>query len=141
MLYHVPDPDVAVRELERVVKPGGVVLATTNGRGHMGELNEAAAEVWDVVDEDLYEVFGIESGEAQLRRCFQEVAWHAYDNDLLVTSPADAIAYGLSYPPGETATPAERAAFTEAINRRFIDGVFRIRICTGAFVCRAPKVV
>ncbi|NNE72378.1 MAG: class I SAM-dependent methyltransferase [Acidimicrobiales bacterium] len=139
MLYHVPDPDRAVAELARVMSDDGVLLAGTNGYGHMGELNDAIADVWGTAAEGLYEVFGIDTGEARLREQFSSVAWHAYDNDLLVTEPADAVAYGLSFPPGETATAAEQAAFARAIERRFVDGALRIRTRAGAFVCREPR--
>jgi len=46
MLYHVPDMQAAVRELRRIVKPGGTVLASTvspSSMGEMRELQDAAA--------------------------------------------------------------------------------------------------
>ena len=38
VLYHVPDLDKGVRELARVLKPGGRLVAATLGHEHMGEL-------------------------------------------------------------------------------------------------------
>jgi ubiquinone/menaquinone biosynthesis C-methylase UbiE len=38
MLYHVPDIRAAIRELRRIVKPGGMVLASTNSAGTMAEV-------------------------------------------------------------------------------------------------------
>jgi len=128
MLYHVPDPDRAVAELARVVRAGGVVLTATNGHGHMREINDALAEV-----------FGIESGEVRLREAFASIAWHAFDNDLIVDDPAPVVDYGLSFPPGETATAAQRSEFAVAVRRRFVDGRLRIRTRAGAFVSRAPR--
>jgi SAM-dependent methyltransferase len=40
MLYHVPDMHAAVRELRRVVKPGGTVLASTTSASSMAEMLE-----------------------------------------------------------------------------------------------------
>ncbi len=40
MLYHAPDIDRSIRELRRVVKPGGRVFTATNGHGHMRQLSE-----------------------------------------------------------------------------------------------------
>lgn len=138
MLYHVPDPDQAIAELARVVRPDGVVVAATNGYGHMAEMDDAVAEVFGRRTGELYDVFGIDSGEARLRERFASLTWHAFDNDLMVTDPAAAVAYGLSFPPGESATEAEAEAFTAAIEGRFVDGRFRIRTRAGVFVCGDP---
>jgi SAM-dependent methyltransferase len=139
MLYHVPDPDLAIAELARVMRPDGVLLAATNGYGHMREINEALAEVFGDHGEGLYEVFGIESGEARLREQFASITWHAFDNDLVVDDPGAVVDYGLSFPPGEDATDAERARFVDAVARRFVDGRLRIRTRAGAFVNRVPR--
>ena len=40
MLYHVPDVDGALAELARVVRPGGRLVAVTNGREHLREIRE-----------------------------------------------------------------------------------------------------
>jgi SAM-dependent methyltransferase len=139
MMYHVPDPDLGVSELARVLRPEGVVLVATNGYGHMREINDAIAEVFGGHEERLYEVFGIETGEARLRERFGSIVWHAFDNDLVVDEPEAVIAYGLSFPPGETATDAQRDAFSAAVRRRFMDGRIRIRTRTGVFICRDPR--
>lgn len=44
MLYHVPDLDLALSELRRVVRPDGRLVAVTNGREHMQELRRLAGE-------------------------------------------------------------------------------------------------
>jgi len=139
MLYHVPDPDRAIAELARVVKPDGVVLAATNGYGHMREINEALAEVFGDHAEGLYQVFGIDSGERRLRARFTSIVWHAFDNDLVVDDPQAVIEYGLSFPPGESATEAQRLEFAAAVRARFVDGRLRVRTRAGVFVCRSPR--
>ncbi len=139
MLYHVPDPDLAISELARVMRADGVVLAATNGRGHMREIDEVIAETFGDHGEELAEVFGIDTGEARLRERFASVVWHAYDNDLIVDDVDAVVAYGLSFPPGDAATPDEQAAFAAAVARRFVDGRLRIRTRAGVFVCRSPR--
>lgn len=138
MLYHVPDPDRAVAELARVLRPDGVLLAGTNGYGHMREINELIAEVFEDHGEALYEVFGIDTGEARLRDAFGSISWHAFANDLVVDDPARVVDYGLSFPPGEDATDDQRLEFTAAVERRFTEGHLRIRTRAGAFVARTP---
>jgi SAM-dependent methyltransferase len=139
MLYHVPDPDLGVAELARVLRPSGVTLISTNGYGHMDVVKEVRAQVFEDHGDRLYEVFGIDTGEARLRCAFASVVWHAYDNDLIVDDPAMLTAYCLSFPPGEQATPAEAAGVADAVEARFGDGPVRVRTRTGAFVCRKPR--
>ena len=42
MLYHVPDVDRALAEIRRVLRPGGLFVAVTNGDGHLADLRREA---------------------------------------------------------------------------------------------------
>lgn len=71
MLYDVPDIDRALAELARVLKPGGRLVAITNGC-------DALAELWQLVGGRPWpeSAFSSENGEAQLRRHFPSVERH-----------------------------------------------------------------
>lgn len=80
MLYHAPDLPVAVRELRRVVRRGGVLFAATNGSGNFRAAYEilaaAAGRVsgrTEPVLEPLDHRFSLASGAAGLRAEFASV--------------------------------------------------------------------
>jgi ubiquinone/menaquinone biosynthesis C-methylase UbiE len=76
MLYHVPDRDRAIAELARVLRPGGRLVAITNGRDHL-------AELWASVGAGKAETtFSRENGRPQLERHFASVT----STDLQVTA-------------------------------------------------------
>lgn len=138
MLYHVPDPDLGVAELARVLRLDGSLLVATNAYGHMDVIKDLVAEVFEDHGDRLYEVFGMDSGERRLRERFGSIVWHAYINDLIVDSGQAVTDYGLSFPPGEYADDDGRAAFAAAVERRFVDNSLKIRTRAGVFVCRSP---
>ena len=139
MLYHVPDPALALAESARVLAPGGTLIASTNGYGHMAPLDEILGPVFGETPRQLHDVFGIDSGEALIRAVYRTLTWHAYDNDLLVTEAAAVVDYLRSFPPGETATPQQVEAMQRQAEGLMVDGVLRIRPRAGVFVASEPR--
>jgi SAM-dependent methyltransferase len=67
MLYHVPDVDRALAEVRRVLRPGGLFVAVTNGDGHLADLRIEAGGSPSLTR------FSSQNGEPQLRAHFSEV--------------------------------------------------------------------
>ena len=118
MLYHVDDLDRALRELARVLEPGGRLVALTVGEGHMGE-------VWDLVGYERPEKpFRRENGEEHLRRHFAAV--ERRDVDAVLAFPDEAAVHGY----------VEATFFGEAVPRPLppVAGSFRASVCATVFV-------
>jgi ubiquinone/menaquinone biosynthesis C-methylase UbiE len=135
MLYHVPDRPRAFAEVARVLVPGGVFHASTNGRGFMQELIELVGPRWRFASH--VEAFGLETGPPQLEPFFADARVERFENELAVTEVEPVLAYvrsSSSFRGGEL--DDVRAAVEEAIAR---DGVFRITSGSGLIsCCRRP---
>ena len=148
MLYHVPDRMGAAAELRRVVRPGGVVIATTSSKDNQPELRdlvEAAVGSGWVWTRPSASSFSLESGADILGTAFESVELvRAPDRRIFITD-ADAMAgyvastedhYAHSLPAGRRwgdVVDAVRQATAQAITDR---GVFVVTARLGALVCR-----
>jgi len=147
MLYHVPDIDKALGEIARVPKPDGTLFATTLGAENMRELTELLHEFDPAIDfaqDGITDAFGLESGEARLRRYFSSVEVRRYPDSLHITQARPLIDYVLSSQGignvneilvGEKAVSFAR--FIEEIVAR--DGAVDITKDAGMFIARGPS--
>lgn len=96
MLYHVPDIELAVREIHRVLKPGGTLYAATFGsRGTFQYLREKLSLFRPGLSsfEDAEAAFHMQNGRVLLKRHFGDVIQYEVSDTLEVTDMADIVAY------------------------------------------------
>lgn len=143
MLYHVSEPARAAAELRRVLRPGGRLVATTNGDGHLAEvvalLGELAAARPDLrVDTPERLSFRLENGAEVLGRAFADVARHDHPGELHVDD-ADVLAHylaSMTYAPDAPTASTVVAWIRDRAARALADGPLVVRQRTGAFVAR-----
>jgi len=133
MLYHVPDRPRAFAEFVRVLAPGGVLHASTNGRGHLQELQDLAPD-WEFSGH--MEEFGLETGLEQLAPCFADVRVERFQDRLDVTEVEPILAYIRSSNTYRGQDLEGARATVEAALAR--DGVFPIRKEHGVITARKP---
>jgi ubiquinone/menaquinone biosynthesis C-methylase UbiE len=101
MLYHVRNRPEAIGEIFRILKPGGIFYAATNGDGHLQEIAQYHSK-WlpnlfaDAEKHFSAHEFSLENGKDQLKPPFQKVKIELYDDALEVTDVEPLLAYIVS---------------------------------------------
>lgn len=100
MLYHVADLPLAVAEIHRVLKPGGMLCASTMSTRHLQELEDLAASFdpdLHVLDPAIFR-FHFDNGAAYLSPYFTDLRLLQYQDQLLVHEAEPLIEYMTSTP-------------------------------------------
>lgn len=144
MLYHVPDLPRAAQELARVLAPGGVLFAATNGAAHLRELDDLIHTFEPRFASSLGALtasFALENAMAVLAPAFANVTLHRYPDALLVTEAQALTDYLLSFTGDDPFITPDRAGEATRFFQAHIDaagGGLRITKDTGYALAIKP---
>ena len=99
MLFYFDKPDKVLSEIKRVLKPEGVLFASTYGSKHMKEISDLCKEFDEriaLAAKNLYLLFGLDNGEKMLKKQFGRVEKQIYDDYLYVDKAEPLLEYIMS---------------------------------------------
>ncbi|WP_165861145.1 MerR family transcriptional regulator [Paenibacillus paeoniae] len=143
MLYHVSERHQSLKEIRRVLKPGGILFASTMGTNHMKEVKgllSAFNPNYDTGRQDFACEFGLENGGDQLDAAgFSDIRCQRYADGLRVIDAKPLIAYIRTTPGGrENLTDSRLSKLAALLNDTIsTEGAIHITKEVGLFIaCR-----
>ena len=138
VLFYCDDIPAVLKEVCRVLSPGGHFLCSAYGKGHMQEVSQLVEDFDDriVLSADkLYERFGRENGGKILDPFFPDAKWHSYEDFLLVQDAEPLISYVLSCHGNQNQYILDHYKEFRAFATKKTAKGFRITKDAGVFLC------
>jgi SAM-dependent methyltransferase len=135
MLYHVPEPELAVRELRRITR--GRLVVGLNGVDHHREMRELITAALVGLGHDpvplVSDRFNLDQGETLLRRMFRSVTRYDFPTRLVLPGPEPVAAYVRSL--SVTSQFADPDVLVRAVTSRLPAGPFEDTSHGGFLLC------
>ena len=138
VLFYCDDIPAVLKEIRRVLSPGGHFLCSAYGKAHMQEVSQLVEDFDDriVLSADkLYERFGRENGQKILEPFFPDAKWHSYEDFLLVQDAEPLISYVLSCHGNQNQYILDHYKEFRAFATKKTAKGFRITKDAGVFLC------
>lgn len=138
VLFYCDDISTVLKEVRRVLAPGGRFLCSAYGKAHMQEVSQLVQDFDKriVLSADrLYERFGRENGQSILEPFFPKAHWLSYEDCLLVQDAEPLISYVLSCHGNQNQYILDRYKEFRAYTARKTAKGFRITKDAGVFIC------
>ena len=138
VLFYCDDIPAVLKEVRRVLAPGGRFLCSAYGKAHMQEVSQLVQDFDEriVLSADrLYERFGRENGQGILAPFFPKAQWLSYEDCLLVQDAEPLISYVLSCHGNQNQYILDRYKEFRAYTARKTAKGFRITKDAGVFIC------
>lgn len=141
VLFYLKNKEKGVKEIQRVLRPGGYFYCTTYGKDHMKEITEmvTAFDSRIVLSEvQLYDNFGLDNGECFLKQFFKEVKRVDYSDRLIISEAQPLIDYILSCHGNQNEIIGKRINEFKQFVSNFINNnkSFKITKNAGLFICK-----
>ena len=133
MLYHVPDLALGLKEVRRVLKPGGTFYTATYGEHGIVEYVAGLLSSLGVEDR-TNKTFTLQNGGGQLGRFFKEVSRTDYEDSLAVTDADDLTEYIFSLTGMVSLNGAVKGKVREILLQNMQDGVLHVPKEYGLFI-------
>ena len=140
MLYFVPDMDKALREIRRVLMPGGIFYVTANSKDYMLELNNIV-EQFDSesgLNSNGYSTrFELENGKEMLEKYFDNIKVKILDGKIVINDPQPIVSYKASTIQGSRVLVGQKKSDFRNYIKNYIsrNGDILINAKTCMFIC------
>lgn len=135
MLYHVPNIDMALKEVARVLKDTGSFYCATYGEHGIIEFLSGLLGEYGVVD-TINKNFTLQNGEKILSAYFNSVIRKDYEDSLAVTNITDIVDYIYSLESMSALSQVSRNQVEEVLLKHTKNGVLNIPKEYGMFISR-----